>query len=154
MILNLSEATLALGYKPSSRSTLQRLVKRGDLDAYRVLGRGRSREVLLETDPPGLPSLCVAVQALTQYRPESPLWQRQRERRREPLVELSDAELGAYTDRVMAPLDAMPTPDWEAIAALANSYLDCSTWGPPPWPADRWSTLRVVLELAQEAANG
>lgn len=154
MILNISEATLALGYQPTSRSTLQRLVKRGDLDAYRVVGRGRGREVLLETDPPGLPSLREAVQTLTQYRPDSPLWQRQRQRQREPLAELSDAELGAYTDRVMAGLDAMPTPDWEAIATVANGYLDCSAWGPPPWPADRWSTLRVVLELAQEAADG
>ena len=41
-------------------------------------------------------------------------------------------------------------PDWVSIAQQANAYLDCDAWGPPPWPADRWATLRVVIELAME----
>ena len=27
-------------------------------------------------------------------------------------------------------------------------------WGPPPWPAVRWSTFAVVLSLAEEGAAG
>ena len=64
MICNLSEAALHLGYR--SRSTLQRLVRDGHLEAYRV--PGSTRQVLLETDPPGRPSLRRAVQALIQIR--------------------------------------------------------------------------------------
>jgi len=37
--------------------------------------------------------------------------------------------------------------DQEAWAQRCNSYLDCSAWGPPPWTADQWQTIRVVLEL-------
>ena len=42
--------------------------------------------------------------------------------------------------------------DLEAQAELCNRYLDCSTWGPPPWPADRWATLAMCLSLAEEEA--
>jgi hypothetical protein len=38
--------------------------------------------------------------------------------------------------------------DLEAQAELCNRYLDCSTWGPPPWSKEQWQTLAVVLELA------
>jgi len=31
-----------------------------------------------------------------------------------------------------------------------NSYLDLECWGPPPWSADQWVTLRVVMEMAGE----
>ena len=34
-----------------------------------------------------------------------------------------------------------------ALAQRCNAYLDCSAWGPPPWSADQWQTLRVVLEM-------
>ncbi len=40
--------------------------------------------------------------------------------------------------------------DEEALAARCNAMLDCSGWGPPPWTADQWQTLRVVLEMAGE----
>ena len=40
--------------------------------------------------------------------------------------------------------------DQEAWAQKANSYLDCSAWGAPPWTADQWATLRVVMEVANE----
>ncbi len=42
------------------------------------------------------------------------------------------------------------TPDWDQIAAAANSMLDPALWGPPPWPADRWATLAMVLSLATD----
>jgi len=108
-----------------SRTPLQRLLRDGLLDDYRAGHRGRA--LLLETAPAGMPSLRDRVRALTQYREGSPLWD------------------GA---------PAEPSPDWQRIAEAANGYLDCSAWGPPPWPADRWSTLRVVIELALEAAGG
>jgi hypothetical protein len=155
MICNLSEAALHLGYR--SRSTLQRLVRGGHLDAYRV--PGGSREVLLETDPPGRPSLRSAVQALTQIRYNSPLWRQ--ERRRRPMAELSDEELGAFCDEYLSDeaLEAALAPittwcdaqrDLEAVAQRANACLDYSAWGPPPWKADQWQTLRVVFEMAGE----
>ena len=40
--------------------------------------------------------------------------------------------------------------DEEAWAQRCNAYLDCSASGAPPWTADQWATLRVVLELAGE----
>ena len=40
--------------------------------------------------------------------------------------------------------------DEEAWAQRCNSYLDLSTWGAPPFTADQWATLRVVLELLAE----
>jgi hypothetical protein len=152
MICNLTEASLHLGYR--ARSTLQRLVRDGQLEAYRVPSSGR--EILLDTSPMGRPSLRETVQALTQYRPESPLWQRERERpspAAEPLVEMSDAELGAYTDRVMAGLDSAPAPDWEAIAARMNEFLG-PDWPAPPWDAAQVNTVAMALGLAEEAAAG
>lgn len=50
-------------------------------------------------------------------------------------------------DRPAPPLAAEP-PDWQQIAAAANPMLDPDLWGPPPWPADRWATLAMVLSLA------
>lgn len=43
-------------------------------------------------------------------------------------------------------------PDWPLIAEVANGHLDCSAWGPPPWPSDRWATLAMVISLAEEQA--
>jgi hypothetical protein len=71
------------------------------------------------------------------------------------VAELSDTELGAYTAQLMAGLDAVKLgPGWVKISEAANAMLDCNAWGPPPWAADRWETLAVVLQLAQEAAAG
>jgi hypothetical protein len=144
MICNITDASLHLGFR--SRTTLQRLVAKGHLAAY--LRPSDGREVLLETAPPGLPSLRETVQTATQYRPGSPLW---RQERRRTVAELSDEELGARCDEVMAGLDAATT-DWIAISETANWMLDCSAWGPPPWPADRWATLAMVISLAEEQA--
>jgi len=57
--------------------------------------------------------------------------------RAEPLIERSDPELGAYTDRAMAPLDGLELgPDLPEISAAGNTMLDCDTCGPPPRSAD------------------
>lgn len=98
------------------------------------------------------------MQALTQYRPGSPLWQRHRPTT-DPFDELSDHDLDTYTVSILS--DEVLVPGMRPIAALceaqneleeiaerANAYLDCSAWGPPPWTADQWQTLKVILELA------
>lgn len=41
-----------------------------------------------------------------------------------------------------------PATDWPAVAEWCNALLSPGDWGPPPWPADRWATLSVVLEVA------
>ena len=74
MICNLTEASALLGYR--SRSVLQRLVKAGHLYDY-VQGR-KGRSILVETSPPGLPSLQEAVRSLTAVRVGSPLTSRAR----------------------------------------------------------------------------
>jgi len=121
MILNCSEAARHLGY--STRTTLQRLLAAGLLDAYRVPGVGRA--VLLETNPPGLPSLRERVQALVQVRYSSPLWRR------------SSAE---------------ETPAWDAVADRLNDFLGPS-WPAPPYSGDQTATLALCLSMAQEAAG-
>ena len=156
MLVNISDAALHLGY--ASRSTVSRLLRAGLLADYERPG-GNGRERLLETDPPGLPSLRSAVQGMTQLRYDSPLWKRERQRV-EPveLDQLSDEQLHAYTAEVLSDeaLEAamVPITAWcdaqrelEEVADRANACLDCSAWGPPPFTADQWATLRVVLEL-------
>jgi len=120
MILNTSEAARHLGY--STRTTLQRLLGAGLLDAYRVPGGGR--QVLLETNPPGLPTLRQQVQGLTQIRYNSPLWRRG----------------GA---------EEITEPGWDAVAERLNDFLDAS-WPGPPWDGDQVSTLALCLEMARE----
>jgi hypothetical protein len=39
--------------------------------------------------------------------------------------------------------------DEEALAARCNSYLDLSAWGAPPFTADQWATLRVIIDLME-----
>ena len=51
-------------------------------------------------------------------------------------------------DRPAPPPPASEPPAWDQIAAAANQMLDPDLWGPPPWPADRWATLAMVLSLA------
>ena len=120
MILNTSEAARHLGYR--TRTTLQRLLAAGLLDAYRVPGGGRA--VLLETAPPELPTLRQRGQGLTQIRYNSPLWRR------------SGAE-------------EITEPAWDAVAERLNAYLG-PTWPGPPWDGDQVATLALCLEMAQE----
>ena len=40
--------------------------------------------------------------------------------------------------------------DQEAWAQRCNGFLDLECWGPPPWSADQWITLRNVIEMAWE----
>ena len=54
-------------------------------------------------------------------------------------------EIMDESSRQESPLDE----DWEEIARVANSYLDCKLWAPPPWTAQQWSVLAGVIELAR-----
>ena len=140
MILNTSEAALHLGYK--SRSTLQRLLRDGCLDRYKVPGGGR--QVLLETSPEGLPSLRETVQALTQIRHNSPLW------RRGGAEEISEAELDAALEPINRWIEARDqAPGWDAVAERLNAYLG-DEWPAPPYSADQVATLALCLEMARE----
>lgn len=69
MICNITKASALLGYR--SRSVLHRLVKAGHLRDYERGSQGRA--LMLETAPPGLPSLQEAVRSLTMARVGSPL---------------------------------------------------------------------------------
>ena len=40
---------------------------------------------------------------------------------------------------------------WEQVAERANEMLDPDTWGPPPWPPERWAALAGVIDQATEA---
>jgi len=124
MILNTSEAARHLGYR--TRTTLQRLLAAGLLDAYRVPGGGRA--VLLETAPPELPTLRQRVQGLTQIRYNSPLW------RRDGPAEITEQ-------------------GWDAVAVRLNAYLGDS-WPAPPYSGDQVATLAMCLGLAQEGPPG
>jgi len=140
--LNTSEAARFLGYR--TRTTLQRLLAAGLLDAYRVPGGGR--QVLLETNPPELPTLRQRVQALTQVRFNSPLW------RRGGAEEITEQGLEA----AMAPINRWiesrdEGPQWDAVAARLNGYLG-DGWAGPPYSGDQVATLALCLEMAQEAA--
>lgn len=135
MIVNITRASELLGFR--SRSRLQRLIKAGLLDGYLRQGGGRS--TLLETDPPGLPSLREVVRANTRVRFDSPLW-------RDGGEDLSDEAMEA----AMAPINRW-IESRDGWTERANAYLDCSCWGPPPWTADQWQTLRVVMEMAYDA---
>lgn len=52
----------------------------------------------------------------------------------------------------MEPLEPEPFT-WELLAPWCNASLACELWSPPPWPADRWSTLAVVMEQAEPLAR-
>jgi hypothetical protein len=144
MVVNLTKAALHLGYR--SRSTLQRLVRDGQLAAYRVSSSGR--DILLETDPPGLPSLREAVQALTQFRPRSPLWQQPRPRL--PAADLAD---DAALDAEMTEIDAgLDSSGWTAMAEQLNAYLGDS-WPAPPWSAEQVNTLFMCAALVLDATS-
>ena len=46
--------------------------------------------------------------------------------------------------RQESPLDK----DWEEIARVANTYLDCKLWAPPPWTSQQWGVLAGVIDMA------
>jgi len=143
MILNTSEAARHLGYR--TRTTLQRLLAAGLLDAYRVPGGGRA--VLLETAPPKLPTLRQRVQGLVQVRYSSPLWRRGGA---ETIIE-------AGLEQAMEPINRWiesrdEGPQWEAVAERLNAYLS-DGWPAPPYTGDQVATLALCLEMAREAAG-
>ena len=140
MILNTSEAARHLGYR--TRTTLQRLLRDGHLDRYRVPGGGR--QVLLETAPEGLPTLREQVQSLTQVRHHSPLW------RRGGAEEISEAELDAALEPINRWIEARDqAPGWDAVAQRLNAYLG-DEWPAPPWDGNQVATVALCLEMAQE----
>jgi hypothetical protein len=148
MKLTITEAAAHCGYK--TRTVIYRLQRDGLLRDYEAGRQGRS--LLLETHPPGRCSLRDHIAACVQLRHDSPLLQPRR-----PMAELTDAELGAYTDQVMAGLDAVELgpdwPKWSAVAEQLNAYLGDS-WPAPPYSAAQAATLAMCLSLAQEAAGG
>ena len=79
-----------------------------------------ARSTYLETEPVGLPTLKQQIQGHTECHFNSPLWRRDQE------------------------------PSEAAWAQRCNGFLDLECWGPPPWSADQWITLRVVMEMAGE----
>ena len=140
MILNTSEAARHLGYR--TRTTLQRLLRDGHLDRYRVPGGGH--QVLLETAPEGLPTLREQVQSLTQVRHHSPLW------RRGGAEEISEAELDAALEPINRWIEARDqAPGWDVVAERLNAYLG-DGWPAPPYSADQVATLALCLEMARE----
>jgi len=143
MILNTSEAARSLGY--STRTTLQRLLAAGLLDAHRVPGGGRA--VLLETAPPELPTLRQRVQGLVQVRYSSPLW------RRDGPAEITEQGLEAAMEPINRWIESKDqSPAWDAVADRLNDFLGPS-WPGPPWSCDQVATLAMCLEMAQEAAG-
>ncbi len=82
------------------------------------------------------------IAACVQLRYDRPLVQRRPSA--EPQVEMSDAELGAYTEQLMAGLDAAPAPDGAATAARLNEFLG-PDWPAPPWDAEQANTVAMVL---------
>ena len=82
--------------------------------------------VLLETAPDRRPTLRERVQALTQHRIGSPLWE-------------------------SAPVEA--GPDWQRIATKLNRYLGGGRWPAPPYSASHASTVAMCLSLAMEAVG-
>jgi hypothetical protein len=68
------------------------------------------------------------------------------------LDEISDAELGAYADRVLGGLDAAPSVQWERIAVLLNGFLG-PDWPAPPWSAEQVNTLEMCIALAHDTAG-
>lgn len=150
----MSEAAAHCGYK--SRTVLYRLQRDGLLRDYEAGRCGRS--LLLESNPPGRCSLREHVMASVQLRFDSPLAQRHRPAAAAPLDQLTDEQLGAHCDQLMAGLDAAlpelePGPDWPLVAEHLNAFLG-RTWQAPPWDGDQAATVAMALELALEAAAG
>ena len=42
--------------------------------------------------------------------------------------------------------------DWSDVAGWGNAQVDCSVFGAPPWTAEQWSTLALVLDQSCELA--
>jgi hypothetical protein len=53
-------------------------------------------------------------------------------------------------DYVQPSLERTVRCHWQRVADRANAMLNPDTWGPPPWPAERWAALAGVLDMAAE----
>ena len=130
MQLSIPATATALGFR--SCSTLYRLLKQGHLKDWERTGPTGQRMLELE----GLhdrvrrfvrvqintPKAEPALAATTAAAPEVWLWHQE-----------------SYHQ-------------WAKAAEVANAYLDCSAWGPPPWSAQQWATLAIVAEMSLEAS--
>ncbi len=122
----ISEVSRASGV---ARMTLYRALKDGRLNSY-VIGDGR-----------GPVRLKAAVMDFIRgggIRPrvDSP-WLDTKTELRPPLVE----------EKKGGELPVTLIADW------ANGLLEPSLWGPPPWPAHRWSTLLITWDEAEVLAR-
>jgi hypothetical protein len=152
MRLTIREAAAHCGYK--SATVLYCLQQSGLLRDCEAGRCGRS--LLLESNPPGRCSLRGHIAACVQLRHDSPLAQRpHRAAAAFPLADLSDAELGAHCDQLMAGLDAaVPElgpdgPDWERVAERLNGFLGC-TWPASPWDGDQVAAVALCLKMSKE----
>ena len=117
-IVNLRQASAHLGFRTTI--TLRRLLQAGEQSVFVPSGPDL-RATYLDVTPKGWPTLRQYVQGHTACRGNSPLWG-------------ADYESWPKADR-----------NW---TDLANSYLDLSQWGPPPWTELQWVKLRNVIGLA------
>jgi len=139
-ILNLSQAGRLLGYKTPWK--LRRMLQRGELRDYLRTGPD-NRCHYIETEPEGLPSLKEHVQTMTRPHLLSPVWCG------ESLATASDEVL----EEAMAPINEWIESRESSWAERANAYLDLKAWCAPPWTAEQWQTLRVVIELATDSPS-
>ena len=138
MIVNLSEAQQQLGFK--TPYTLRKAVKDGLLDDYLRVGPDR-RCTYLELTPPGMPSLRERIQRHTAFHGNSPLWNRD-----EPAPTMTDEALDEAMGPINEWIESRDRQGWESRAA---EFIDPSCWGAPPWTADQWRNLKVIIDLAQ-----
>jgi len=139
-ILNLSQAGELFGYKTPWK--LRRMLQRGELADYLRVGPDQ-RCTYVETDPVGLPPLKEHVRAMTRPHALSPVWFEGEQ------ATMSDEAL----DEAMEPINRWIESRESSWAERANAYLDLKAWCAPPWTAEQWQTLRVVIELATDSPS-
>jgi hypothetical protein len=128
--VSITEAAASLGFR--SRSTLYRLLDQDLLKDWEREGPKGQRWLELE-------GLQAQVQKFVRLQSNSPK-RPQRGQYLEQEVDLLELA-GGVSDA---------SRFWEQVAPVANGFLDVSSWGPPPWSADRWVTLCHVIEMAVE----
>jgi hypothetical protein len=120
-----AEIAAATGF---SRQAVHRAVKDGRLARY-VLKDGRGHTRLL-------PEAAAAI--------------------RSGLLRLRVDSAAGHTPPPPPPPAPAPAPDpqtlWADVASWANGLIDATAWGPPPWPPERWATLDIVLDQADDLA--
>lgn len=136
MPVPIADAAAALGFR--SRSTIYRLLDQGLLKDWEREGPKGQRWLELE-------GLQARVQKFVRLQSNSP-----RGKTEPPEVDLNTLLEQEVDLRELTGEASDATRFWQQVAPVANEFLDCSAWGPPPWSADRWVTLCHVLEMAVE----